>query len=261
MFRLLALLLISFSGGCASLPEGARWGEDATYRPGWERIRLSAIDAARDPRVWIPAVGAGVLQLGDWDEEVSDWAVEHTPVFGSPRSADDWSDGLRAASILAYHASVLALPGGEDSWLQDKAKGYAVGISAAAVTALATQQLKSSIDRQRPNATDRESFPSGHASITAAFTRLTSRNLAWSGVGNGTQRTLDLGLDALNIATAWARVESGQHFPADALFGMALGNILAAVVNDAFLGTPDSASGLHIGAAADGTVIGWRIPF
>lgn len=110
MFRLLALLLISFSGGCASLPEGARWGEDATYRPGWERIRLSAIDAARDPRVWIPAVGAGVLQLGDWDEEVSDWAVEHTPVFGSPRSADDWSDGLRAASILAYHASVLALP-------------------------------------------------------------------------------------------------------------------------------------------------------
>ena len=30
----------------------------------------------RDPRVRIPAAGAGVLQIGNMDEEISDWAGE-----------------------------------------------------------------------------------------------------------------------------------------------------------------------------------------
>jgi membrane-associated phospholipid phosphatase len=124
-----------------------------------------------------------------------------------------------------------------------------------------TQQLKTSVGRQRPTEMDDDSFPSGHASITAAFTRLTSRNLRWTETGDRTRRTLDLGLDGLTIATAWARVESGEHFPSDTLFGMALGNFLAAVVNDAFLGTEDSGTGLHFAATADGAAISWRVRF
>jgi membrane-associated phospholipid phosphatase len=257
---LLAPLVVLLFGGCASLPGENGWGEGATYRPGWERIRYSAIDAVRDPRVWIPAVGAGVLQIGDMDEEISEWAVEHTPVFGSVQSADDWSEGLRTASIVAYHASVLAIPGGEDGF-ENKAKGYLVGMSAVAATGLVTEQLKSSVDRQRPDGTDDESFPSGHASMAAVFTRLTSRNLRSIDVGDRARHALDLGLDGLAIATAWARIESGEHFPADTLFGMALGNFVAAVVNDAFLGTEDSGTGLHFAATADGAVVSWRVRF
>ncbi len=90
MFRPLLLLpAVCLFAGCASLPDQDRWGEDATYRPGWERVRRSAIEAVRDPQMWIPAVGAGALQIGNMDEEISDWAVRHTPVFGSPGSADD----------------------------------------------------------------------------------------------------------------------------------------------------------------------------
>lgn len=260
---LLALLAVFLLGGCASLPDEDRWGEDATYRPGWERGRLSAIDAVRDPRVWIPAVGAGVLQVGNMDEEISDWAVEHTPVFGSPRSADDWSDGLRVASIVAYHASVLATPSGEDpaTRFENKAKGYLVGMSAAAATALATRQLKTSADRQRLTGSDDDSFPSGHASTTAVFTRLTSRNLRSIETGDRARQMLDFGLDGVAIATAWARVESGEHFPADALFGIALGNFLAAFVNDAFLGTEDPGAGLHLAVTPDGAAVGWRVRF
>lgn len=264
MSRLLLAPLAAFLfGGCASLPDADRWGEGATYRPGWERVRLSAIDAVRDPRVWIPAVGAGALQIGNMDEEISEWAVEHTPVFGSPRNADDWSDGLRLASILAYHASVLATPSGEDpaSWFENKAKGYLVGTTAVAATAFATRQLKASVDRQRPNETDDDSFPSGHSSITAVFTRLTSRNLRWIETGDRARHTLDLGLDGLTIATAWARVESGEHFPSDTLFGMALGNFLAAFVNDAFLGMEDSGTGVHLAATGDGAAVSWRVRF
>lgn len=260
---MLALLAVFFFGGCASLPDEDRWGEDATYRPGWERVRLSAIDAVRDPRVWIPAVGAGALQIGNMDEKISDWAIEHTPVFGSPQNAGDWSDGLRVASILAYHASVLATPSGDEpaSWLENKAKGYLVGMTAVAATGLATRQLKTSVDRQRPNETDDDSFPSGHASTTAVFTQLTSRNLRSIETRDRARHMLDLGLHGVTIATAWARVESGNHFPSDTLFGIALGNFLAAFVNDAFLGTEDSGTGLHLAATADGAAVSWRVRF
>lgn len=260
---LLAPLAVFLVGGCASLPDGDRWGEDATYRPGWERVRLSAIDAVRDPRVWIPAVGAGVLQIDDMDEEISDWAVEHTPVFGSPRKADDWSDGLRVTSIFAYHASVLATPSGEDpaSWFANKAKGYLVGMTAVGATALATQQLKSSVDRQRPNETDDDSFPSGHASITAVFARLTSRNLRHIETSDRTRHVLDLGLDGITIATAWARVESGEHFPSDTLVGIALGNFIAAFVNDAFLGTEDTGTGVQLATTPNGALVSWQVRF
>jgi hypothetical protein len=263
-FRLpLALLAAFVVSGCASLPGEHRWGEDATYQPGWERIRHSAIEGVRDPRVWIPAVGAGVLQIDNMDEEISEWAVEHTPVFGSPRNADDWSDGLRVASVLAYHASVLATPGGGDgaSWFGNKAKGYLVGMTAVAATALTTQQLKSSVERQRPNDTDSESFPSGHSSSTAAFARLTSRNLRYIETGDRTRHAIDLGLDGITIATAWARIESGEHFPSDTLFGIALGNFFAAFVNDAFLGSEDSGTGLHVDATADGAAVTWQVRF
>ena len=260
---LLTLLAVFLFGGCASLPDEHRWGEDATFRPGWERVRLSAIEAVRDPRVWIPAVGAGVLQIDNMDEKISDWAVEHTPVFGSPRNADDWSDGLRAASILAYHASVLATRSGEDPAIlfKSKAKGYLGGMTAVAATGLATRRLKTSVDRQRPDETDNESFPSGHASTTAVFGRLTSRNLRSIGTGERARHTLDLGLDGLTIATAWARVESGEHFPTDTLFGIALGNFFAAFVNDAFLNPEDSGTGLHVAATADGAAVSWQLRF
>jgi len=46
---------------------------------------------------------------------------------------------------------------------------------------------------------------------------------------------LDFGLDALTYGTAWARVESGFHFPSDTLIGMALGNFTGPFFNDAFL--------------------------
>jgi hypothetical protein len=97
--------------------------------------------------------------------------------------------------------------------------------------------------------------------MAAVFTRLTSRNLRWLETGDRTRHALDLGLDGLSIATAWARVESGEHFPADTLVGMALGNFFAAFVNDAFLGTEESGTSLHFATTADGAVVSWQVRF
>src|SRR5690242_2252904 len=91
--RVFALAVAALAlSACATLPNGRLWGQDATLRPGWERVRDSAVEAARDPWVWAPLVGAAAFQIDNWDRRTSDWAREHTPVFGSQHSAEKWSD-------------------------------------------------------------------------------------------------------------------------------------------------------------------------
>ena len=250
---LFALLL----AGCGTLPSGRGWGEDATWRPGWQHVRTSAIHAARDPWVWAPLAGAAVLQVDDLDRRSADWAREHTPIFGSQRHAENWSDDLRTASILAHYATIVATPSGDDfgEWLANKARGTLVDVAAVSATVAVTRSLKTSVGRTRPNGQDDESFPSGHTSTSAVHTRLASRNLRSIDMPASERRTLDVGLYALTIGTSWSRIEAGWHFPADTLFAMALGNFMASFVNDAFLGLDTS---LTVAATPDGAIVQWH---
>ena len=238
---LCVVLAIFGSSGCATLPNGSAWGESATLTPGWERVRASAVNAAKDPYVWVPLAGAAMFQIDDWDREVADWARREQPLFGSQQNAERWSDDLRTASSVAYAATVLFTPSGEeaDEWLRNKAKGLAVGLSARAATSWITQGLKHGVDRERPDGSEDLSFPSGHTSASAVNTRLASRNLRAVEMPDTTRRVLDVGLVTLTVGTSWARIEAGKHYPSDTLFGMALGNFLAAFINDAFLGSQD----------------------
>jgi len=253
---MLALIL----AGCGTLPSGRGWGEDAMWRPGWERVRASAANAARDPWVWAPLAGAAVLQIDDLDERTSDWAREHTPVFGSQSSAEEWSDDLRAASAVAHYITIVATPSGDEfgEWLANKAKGTLVDVAAVSSTVAITRTLKKTVGRTRPNGADDESFPSGHTSSSAVHTRLASRNLQSIDMPVGVRRTLDIGLYALTIGTSWSRIEAGWHFPADTLFSMALGNFMASFVNDAFLGLDAGSSSLTVTAMPDGAIVQWR---
>jgi len=256
-----SLLLFAFVlAGCGTLPSGRGWGEDATWRPGWERVRESAADAARDPWVWAPLAAAAVLQIDDLDERTADWAREHTPIFGSQRSAEQWSDDLRTASALAHYATIVATPSGAEpgEWIANKARGTLVDVAAVSATVAVTRTLKTSVGRTRPNGADDESFPSGHTSSSAVHTRLASRNLRSIDMPAGARRTLDVGLYALTIGTSWSRIEAGWHFPADTLFSMALGNFMASFVNDAFLGLDSGTASLTVAATPDGAMLQWR---
>ncbi|HEV8695824.1 MAG TPA: phosphatase PAP2 family protein [Lysobacter sp.] len=261
---LCGVLTVCGASGCATLPDGSAWGESATLTPGWERIRTSAIHAAKDPHVWVPLAGAVVFQVGDLDREVSDWAQRETPVFGSARNAERWSDDLRTASSMAYAVTVLLTPSGDepDEWLRNKAKGLAVGVAARAVTSGVTQGLKHGVGRERPDGSDRLSFPSGHSSASAVNTQLASRNLRAIEMSDGTRRVLDIGLLTLTVGTSWARIEAGKHYPSDTLFGMALGNFFAAFINDAFLGAPaDRRRGVMIEALPGGAAIYFYVTY
>ena len=89
-------------------------------------------------------------------------------------------------------------------------------------------------------------------------TRLASRNLRSIDMSDGARRTLDVGLYALTLGTSWSRIEAGWHFPADTLFGMALGNFMASFVNDAFLGLDSDSASLTVAAMSDGAIVQWR---
>jgi len=242
------VLCVLFLSGCATLPDGNGWGEQATLTPGWDRVRQSAVNAASDPWTWGPLLGAAAFQIDDFDRRTSDWAREHTPVFGSQNSAEQWSDDLRSASSFAHYVTILATPGGAEpgDWLINKVKGTLAGVAAVSATGQITNLMKEEFDRERPNAADGESFPSGHTSSSAVHTRLASRNLQSIEMSDTARTTLDVGLHALTIGTSWARIEAGWHYPADTLFSMALGNFIASFVNDAFLGLPESPLALQV---------------
>lgn len=260
----LLLAACCLCSACTTLPDGSRWGESATLTPGWQRVKASAVDAVKSPWVWGPLAGAAVLQVDSWDEEVADWANDETPVFGSPENADDWSDGLRIASAVGYAASVLATPSGDldGDWLLAKAQGAAVGAAAFAATAGITSGLKSLTSRERPDGSDDESFPSGHASTAAVFDTLTVRNLQSIDVSPAMRTTFEIGAGAMTAGTAWARVEAGRHYPSDVLVGIALGNFMGAFFTEAFLGLePGARFSLSAAPTREGAMLSWEMRF
>jgi membrane-associated phospholipid phosphatase len=248
---------------CGSLPNGREWGQDATFTPAWARIKASATNAARDPWVWAPLAGAAIFQIDDWDHRTADWAQRHTPVFGSQRSAETWSDDLRTASGLAHYVTIAATPSGDEpsEWLVNKAKGTLVHVAAVSGTVLITQTLKTTVDRERPNGQGTESFPSGHTSTSAVHTRLASRNLRSIEMTDATRTSLDVGLYALTIGTSWSRIEAGWHYPSDTLVGMALGNFMASFLNDAFLGLDNETMQISLAPVDRGALLHFGMRF
>ncbi len=252
-------------GGCATTGDGPHWGSDTTAAPGWSRLRDAAVSAATDPRVWVPLAGAAALQIGNADREISDWARDHNPVFGSARKAEDWSDRLRVASAVAYAGTVLATPGSDESgaWFADKTRGVLGGIGAVALTSGTVIALKNTTGRERPDGSDDESMPSGHVATTAALNQLSRRNLQSVDLSSGTRLALNLGLDGLTLATAWARVEAGAHYPSDTLVSMAISHFIGMTVNDAFI-APRFGERVALGFTplrGEGAVLTWSYAF
>ena len=239
--RYFSLLVCALDmASCGTTRSGNLWGETATFTPGRDALANAARSAAFDPWTWVPLAGAAVLTIDDWDEEISDWARDETPVFGSQEDADDASDRLQGLTRDAWYLSMLVTPSGDEFhvWARNKLQGYAVEWAATLVTSELTSGLKSWTDRERPDGSDDRSFPSGHASSAFAYGSLASRNVDQIRMPAALRWSLHAGLFTAAAGTAWARVEGGRHYPTDVLDGAALGNFVSRFVHDAFLGLP-----------------------
>jgi membrane-associated phospholipid phosphatase len=256
----LALLVLP---ACANLPGGRGWGEDATISPGWARIAESARSNALDPWTWAPIAGAAVLSIDDWDEEISDWARDEQPVFGSTGAAIDAANEFRHVLYLSWLASMAATQSGDSvgGWPLNKAKGVAVEFVANLGAQGLTSYLKNAVGRERPNESNDRSFPSGHTTSAFSYAHLASMNLDSTGLPEGLRWPVRAGLYTLAIGTGWSRVESGDHFPVDVLFAAGATNFVTGFVHDAFLGL-DSPVSIEAGSAPDGSGItlgvAWR---
>jgi PAP2 superfamily len=83
------------------------------------------------------------------------------------------------------------------------------------------EPIKFATQRERPNGSDRLSFPSGHASITFATATVIERHLGW--------RKAVLGY-AIATYVAASRLHDNDHWLSDVVFGAAVGTIAGRTV-------------------------------
>lgn len=224
----LAALLLS---GCAGNTAQPPWGSRVDLTPAWNRLPGAAVSALKEPLTWAPATAALFCSLGETDRELSDWARQEQPLFGS--AAEQVSDGLLIGLGGLYLGSGLAADSGDDAvWRRHKLAGFGLGGAANLATLGITSGLKASTRRERPDGSDRKSLPSGHSSLAAVNAALVSDNLKATSVSPQAATLLRGTSYALAWGTAWARVEAGKHFPSDILAGLALGNFVAEVATN-----------------------------
>ncbi|MHC4737292.1 MAG: phosphatase PAP2 family protein [Planctomycetota bacterium] len=270
MFNCKFSLLIAAAGvvlfvtGCGgTLSNGRGWGEDASLDVDGERIWRAARKAFFDPGTLIPLAGAAVFAIDDLDEQTSNWAVKHNPIYDSADNARDYSDDLK--DILEAEAIVTALltPSGEDSeqWCKAKLKGGLVELAAFGVTVGATDILKEVTDRQRPDKSGDNSFPSLHTSRAFSAATLSNRNLKYIEMNDTLRTGLQITNTVMASGVAWARVEGERHYPSDVLFGAALGNFLTNFILDAFMNLPEDEVELGVYPNRDGVVAGVSFRF
>jgi len=201
------------------------------------------VSAVTDPAFWIPAVGAVAFTIDDWDEKVSDWAIDHHPLFGSEDGADRASDIFEAALGVAALTTFIVAPEDErrrgplrDTYLY---RGL-VELGAFGASTGVAELLKETVDRRKPDSLFVEaSFPSGHVTESSSFRTLLSRNVARLDPSPAARITAEAGSQVTLGLVAWARIEAGEHFPSDVLAGAAIGNFVTAFIHDFLLGQPE----------------------
>ena len=118
MYRYVLLPLIILLSACSTVTSKGYWGAGVGW-PDGQRLRDSAVAAARSPYTWAPLAGALALGITDLDPEISDWAVEAAPLFGDHAAAA--RDRLKDVSPLP--ATATSTRG--DSWPVGNLDGHA----------------------------------------------------------------------------------------------------------------------------------------
>jgi hypothetical protein len=108
--------------------------------------------------------------------------------------------------------------------LRDQPKVAHLGmdlLQAQILTEILVQPIKFAAHRQRPDLSDRRSFPSGHAAVTFAGATVIERHLGW--------RKSILGYGIASYVAA-SRLHDNVHYLSDVVFGAAVGAIAGRTV-------------------------------
>lgn len=241
--RLLALgcLLVGMAGGCTNLAGSGKGSWGAVGELSMTRVGQAAKAAALRPQTWVPVLTAGVLIAADVDERWSRDLADDQPLFGA--DAEDVSHDLRDVSTGAYVLTALLAP--SDS-LADKATGLALGASTMIVDGVVSRGLKDLIGRERPDRSNDNSIPSGHASKSASRTAMALRNLSYLDMPDWSRNATAWALHGVALGTGLARVEARKHHLSDVLVGYAIGQFIAEFMYRAFLAGEQATPGIEL---------------
>lgn len=120
--------------------------------------------------------------------------------------------GVRTSTdviAIALPATALAV-----TLIEGDREGLKEGVLSAAVTAGVTIGLKYLVKEQRPDYSNRHSFPSGHSAVTFASATYIGRRYGWK---------WSIPAYALSAYTAWGRVYGRKHHWWDVAAGAAIG--------------------------------------
>ena len=244
--RLIFLLVAaSFLSGCTAMPG----------LPNMSEFKHASIKAVKDPNVWLPLIGAGLVVASDADNSIAKSQGEggQGHLFGDPQGT---SSDLYDLASLAFIVSEIAAP--RESF-SSSARRATADVGTVVFSMGLAEGLKQVTHRKRPDKDNYQSFTSGHATYLGTTTAIARRNLRKTDMPQWLRTPLNLGLYGTAIAGSWARVEAGKHHPSDVLVGYALGSFVAKVVEYAFL-TDDDGIFISLAPMDNGGILTVTIP-
>ena len=132
-------------------------------------------------------------------------------VVAAPCYAADTSDVERAGDIIAL--TIPAIAYGSTYHMNDK-QGRQQFYQSFAANLAVTYALKSTVDKERPDSSDNDSFPSGHTSIAFQGASFIHKRY-------GLEYSIPAYVGASFVG--YSRVQADKHDVADVLAGAALG--------------------------------------
>jgi len=219
----------------------------------FKQIGFSAKNAIMDPYTLGALTLATGIYLANKDQQISDWATSHHPVFGSEQRARTTTDLLQYSSLAIYGLTTIVKNNRNgNSAITFPIINVSSDISAIFLTVFTTELLKNNVGRLRPNHGDTRSFPSGHTSFTTINANLTSHQLNTMEMKSDTRLLCNAALATMVTATAWGRIEGKKHYPSDVLAGAALGNFIGNFVTGLYSERiPDKTSTINMQISPD----------
>jgi len=198
--------------------------------------------AITNSTAFLAGAALAVLAASGKDRQISSYAIDRAPVYGSNERASDASQIL---SILSA-ATMAALYVFKYFSLYDKSADYPnwgysqihidennsphlrlgaiEAFEAAALSGIialpTTDLMKKYVGRPRPDKSDNESFPSGHAAFAAWSNAYSAKMIGMMDLPPMYSYPAYGALTAMTLGTAWGRVEGARHYPSDVLAGI-----------------------------------------
>lgn len=209
----------------------------STMGLSWKKTKQAAYNAATDPLTWAPALGTAVLYSTRYDQDISDYMMEHQPIQCVRMTSDDTECSERT-DIYRFLNSTITLTTAalvdDDGNVTKKIKRLVVEQGAYMVSKSIIPLLEDA-GKVSPDGKSTESLGSHHAFETFAGAAMTRRNVAQMDIPQWGKYTI-VGFNYyFSSYSAFLRLQEGGHSLGDQFANIAMGNFAGLFMHDMFM--------------------------